>query len=45
MVFEAGLASRFSNIAALEDMSYSALAWWYPSAKEYVKAVKSGKVL
>jgi hypothetical protein len=45
MVFNAGLASKFANIAALEDMRYSALSWWAPQTAAYVKAMKKGQVL
>jgi hypothetical protein len=45
MVFEAGLAGKFSNIGGLETMRYSALAWWYPCAKEAVQAMKKGALL
>jgi hypothetical protein len=45
MVFDAGIAARFSNIASLEGMTYSALKWWYPATRVYAKAVKKGKVL
>jgi hypothetical protein len=45
MVFEAALAGKFSNIGDLETMRYSALAWWYPYAKEFVKAMEKGALL
>jgi hypothetical protein len=45
MLYDAGIAAKFVNIAALEDMSFSALAWWYPATKEYARAVRKGEVL
>jgi hypothetical protein len=45
MVLDAGTAARFSNIASLEDMTYSALKWWYPATRAYAKMVRKGEVL
>jgi hypothetical protein len=36
------LASRFANIADLEEMSYGALSWWGPLARAYIKGLKKG---
>jgi hypothetical protein len=44
MVFDIALASKFTNIGALEDMRYSALAWWHPSARKFIKAMKKGAI-
>jgi hypothetical protein len=44
MVLELALASKFANAGSLEDMCYSALAWWYPPAKEFVKALRKGAI-
>jgi hypothetical protein len=45
MVFDAGLASRFSNIGALEELPWSALSWWHGPAKSFLKAWRKGGVL
>jgi hypothetical protein len=45
MIFNAALAAKFTNIASLEDMSYSALSWWNPYTKSWARAVRKGEVL
>jgi hypothetical protein len=45
MVFDAGIASKFVNIASLEEMKFSALRWWYPATRQYAKRVRKGEVL
>jgi hypothetical protein len=45
MVSDIGLAGKFANIGALEDMRWSALSWWHPPAKEFIKAWKKGAIL
>jgi hypothetical protein len=45
MIFEVGFASKFANICGIEEMKYSAIAWWYPSAAEFGKARRKGLLL
>jgi hypothetical protein len=45
MVGDIGLAGKFSNIGALDDMSWSSIVWWHPSAKAFIKALKKGAIL
>jgi hypothetical protein len=45
MVFDAGLAAKFTNIASLEEMKYSSLKYWHPATKAYAKKVRKGEVL
>jgi hypothetical protein len=42
MVYDIGLAARFASIGALEEMTYSALAWWAPCAKSFARAARKG---
>jgi hypothetical protein len=45
MLFDAAVAAKFTNIASLEELSYSALMWWAPYVKPFARAVKKGEIL